>query len=194
MKRKSMLALLLAVSMTCSMTAATGTVAFAEDAATEESADDAAATEDTAAEDAEATDDASADADASSDDQKAADEVGALIDKIYVQERTDTTDDDCKAAKEAWDKLTDAQKELVTGENADPDYFGRDTGDASKDDPLNQDEIGENELLVVSFGTSFNDSRAEDVKGIEDALAAAYPDWSVRRDFTAQIIINHVQA
>ena len=194
MKRKSMLALLLAVSMTCSMTAATGTVAFAEDAATEETADDAAATEDTAAEDAEATDDASADADASSDDQKAADEVGALIDKIYVQERTDTTDDDCKAAKEAWDKLTDAQKELVTGENADPDYFGRDTGDASKDDPRNQDEIGENELLVVSFGTSFNDSRAEDVKGIEDALAAAYPDWSVRRAFTAQIIINHVQA
>ena len=194
MKRKSMLALLLAVSMTCSMTAATGTVAFAEDAATEETADDAAATEDTATEDAEATDDASADADASSDDQKAADEVGALIDKIYVQERTDTTDDDCKAAKEAWDKLTDAQKELVTGENADPDYFGRDTGDASKDDPRNQDEIGENELLVVSFGTSFNDSRAEDIKGIEDALAAAYPDWSVRRAFTAQIIINHVQA
>ena len=194
MKRKSMLALLLAVSMTCSMTAATSTVAFAEDAATEESADDAAATEDTATEDAEATDDASADADASSDDQKAADEVGALIDKIYVQERTDTTDEDCKAAKEAWDKLTDAQKELVTGENADPDYFGRDTGDASKDDPRNQDEIGENELLVVSFGTSFNDSRAEDVKGIEDALAAAYPDWSVRRAFTAQIIINHVEA
>ena len=200
MKRKSMLALLLAVSMTCSMTAATGTVAFAEDAATEESADDAAATDDaeatddTAADAAEATDDAYADADASSDDQKAADEVGALIDKIYVQERTDTTDDDCKAAKEAWDKLTDAQKELVTGENADPDYFGRDTGDASKDDPRNQDEIGENELLVVSFGTSFNDSRAEDVKGIEDALAAAYPDWSVRRAFTAQIIINHVQA
>ena len=200
MKRKSMLALLLAVSMTCSMTAATGTVAFAEDAATEESADDAAATDDaeatddTAADAAEATDDAYADADSSSDDQKAADEVGALIDKIYVQERTDTTDDDCKAAKEAWDKLTDAQKELVTGENADPDYFGRDTGDASKDDPRNQDEIGENELLVVSFGTSFNDSRAEDVKGIEDALAAAYPDWSVRRAFTAQIIINHVQA
>ena len=200
MKRKSMLALLLAVSMTCSMTAATGTVAFAEEAATEESADDAAATDDaeatddTAADASEATDDASADADASSDDQKAADEVGALIDKIYVQERTDTTDDDCKAAKEAWDKLTDAQKELVTGENADPDYFGRDTGDASKDDPRNQDEIGENELLVVSFGTSFNDSRAEDVKGIEDALAAAYPDWSVRRAFTAQIIINHVEA
>ena len=90
--------------------------------------------------------------------------------------------------------LTDAQKELVEGEEASPEYFGRDTGDASKDDPRNQDEIGENELLVVSFGTSFNDSRAEDIKGIEDALAEAFPDWSVRRAFTAQIIINHVQA
>ena len=127
-------------------------------------------------------------------DQEAADKVAALIDAIYVQERNDNTDEQCKEAKEAWDALTDAQKELVEGENADPDYFGRDTGDASKDDPLNGDEIGENELLVVSFGTSFNDSRAEDVKGIEDALAEAYPDWSVRRAFTAQIIINHVQA
>ena len=129
-----------------------------------------------------------------SDDQAAADNVAALIDKIYVQERTDTTDADCTAAKEAWDQLTDAQKELVEGEEASPEYFGRDTGDASKDDPRNGDEIGENELLVVSFGTSFNDSRAEDVKGIEDALQEAYPDWSVRRAFTAQIIINHVQA
>ena len=175
MKRKTMLALMLAVSMTCSMGAATTAMA-AEDSATEENAEAADTTE------------------ASDADQEAADNVAALIDKIYVQERNDTTDEDCKAAKEAWDALTDAQKELVEGENADPDYFGRDTGDASKDDPRNQDEIGENELLVVSFGTSFNDSRAEDVKGIEDALAEAYPDWSVRRAFTAQIIINHVQA
>ena len=127
-------------------------------------------------------------------DQMKADEVAELIDAIYVQERTDETDAQCKAAKEAWDALTDEQKELVEGEDADPDYFGRDTGDASLDDPRNQDEIGENEILVVSFGTSFNDSRANDIKGIEDALAEAYPDWSVRRAFTAQIIINHVQA
>ncbi len=127
-------------------------------------------------------------------DQEAADKVAKLIDDIYVQERTDKTDEQCKAAKEAWDKLTDAQKELVEGENADPDYFGRDTGDASKDDPLNGDDIGDNELLVVSFGTSFNGSRAADIGGIEKALQTAYPDWSVRRAFTAQIIINHVQA
>ena len=88
------------------------------------------------------------------------------------------------------DALTDAQKAMVEGENADPDYFGRDTGDASKDDPRNQDDIGENELLVVSFGTSFNDSRVKDIKGIEDALQEANPDWSVRRAFTAQIIIK----
>ncbi len=127
-------------------------------------------------------------------DQDAADNVAALIDDIYVQKRTDETDAQCKAAKEAWDALTDQQKELVQGEFADPDYFGRDTGDASKDDPLNGDSIGENEILVVSFGTSFNDSRVEDIGGIEKALQAAYPDWSVRRAFTSQIIINHIQA
>ena len=127
-------------------------------------------------------------------DQAAADEVAALIDAIYVQERNENTDKQCADAKAAWDALTDTQKELVEGENADPDYFGRDTGDASKDDPRNQDEIGENEILVVSFGTSFNDSRVADIKGIEDAIAAANPDWSVRRAFTAQIIINHIQA
>ena len=127
-------------------------------------------------------------------DQEAADHVAALIDAIYVQERTDETDAQCEEAKKAWDALTDAQKELVEGENADPDYFGRDTGDASKDDPLNGDDIGENELLVVSFGTSFNDSRTQDIGGIEKALQSAYPDWSVRRAFTAQIIINHIQA
>ena len=133
------------------------------------------------------------------DAEEDADEVAAkncadLIDAIYVQERTDDTDAQCEAAKAAWDALTDTQKEMVEGENADPEYFGRDTGDASKDDPRNQDDIGENELLVVSFGTSFNDSRVADIKGIEDALQAANPDWSVRRAFTAQIIINHIQA
>ena len=127
-------------------------------------------------------------------DEMAAKNVADLIDAIYVQERNENTDEQCKAAKDAWDALTDAQKELVEGEEADPDYFGRDTGDASKDDPRNEDNIGDNELLVVSFGTSFNDSRVKDIKGIEDALQAAYPDWSVLRAFTAQIIINHVQA
>ena len=127
-------------------------------------------------------------------DKAAADKVAALIDAIYVQERTEETDAQCEAAKAAWDALTDAQKALVEGEEASPDYFGLDTGDASKDDPRNQDEIGEKELLVVSFGTSFNDSRVADIKSVEDALQEANPDWSVRRAFTAQIIINHIQA
>ena len=121
-------------------------------------------------------------------------QAAALIDAIYVQERTETTDADIEAARNAWNALTDEQKALVEGEDADPDYFGRDTGDASLDDPRNDDEIGENELLVVSFGTSFNESRVEDIGGIEKALQEANPDWSVRRAFTSQIIINHVQA
>jgi len=122
------------------------------------------------------------------DDPAAA--VDELIAAIQVQERTDDTDAQCEAAKAAWDALTDEQKELVE----EADYFALDTGDASLDDPRNQDEIGENELLVVSFGTSFNDSRVKDIKAVEDALQEAYPDYAVRRAFTAQIIINHIQA
>ena len=106
---------------------------------------------------------ASSEASGEDADEAAAKNVADLIDAIYVQERNDSTDEQCAAAKAAWDALTDAQKELVEGENADPDYFGRDTGDASKDDARNEDNIGENELLVVSFGTSFNDSRVKDI-------------------------------
>lgn len=68
------------------------------------------------------------------------------------------------------------------------------TGDASLDDPRNQDGIGESELLVVSFGTSYNDSRRLAIGGVESALAAACPDWSVRRAFTSQIILDKVAA
>lgn len=174
--KKKIVALLCTVAMTCTLLAGCGQSAA-----------------DTTAGTFETEDSTEVETDAVSD-QEAANNVAALIDAIYVQERTDETDAQCTAAKEAWDALTDVQRELVAGEFADPDYFGRDTGDASLDDPRNQDEIGENEILVVSFGTSFNDSRVADIKGIEDALQEAYPDWSVGRAFTAQIIINHVQA
>ena len=163
-----------------------------ETTAATEAAETAEVTE--AATEAPETEAASEEQSETMSDQEAADKVAAMIDAIYVQERTDDTDTQCAEAKAAWDALTDAQKELVEGEEADPDYFGRDTGDASKDDPLNADEIGENELLVVSFGTSFNDSRVQDIGGIEKALQEANPEWAVRRAFTAQIIINHVQA
>ncbi len=67
------------------------------------------------------------------------------------------------------------------------------TGDASKDNPRNQDNIGENELLVLSFGTSYNDSRRLTIGAIEDQLEKAFPDYSVRRGFTANIVIDHVE-
>lgn len=67
------------------------------------------------------------------------------------------------------------------------------TGDASKDNPRNQDNIGENELLVLSFGTSYNDSRRLTIGAIEDQLEKSFPDYSVRRGFTANIVIDHVE-
>ena len=181
MKKKKLIVLMLSMSMTATLVSGCGSTAET-------------AVESTATETVQETATEAETADAESD-QEAADKVAALIDQIYVQERNDNTDEQCAEAKAAWDALTDAQKELVEGENADPDYFGRDTGDASKDDPLNADEIGENELLVVSFRYFLSTTAVQqDIGGIEKALQKAYPDWSVRRAFTAQIIINHVQA
>ena len=190
---KKTLALLLAAVMLLSVLAACSSKAETP-AEPEQTTEEPAQTPDAPAE--ETTEETPAAEEPSQEelDQAAADEVAAMIDAIYVQTRNDETDAQCEAAKAAWDALTDAQKALVEGDEASPDYFGLDTGDASKDDPRNQDDIGENELLVVSFGTSFNDSRVADIKGIEDALQEANPDWSVRRAFTAQIIINHIQA
>ena len=171
--KKKFLALAMATVLTCAMISGCGSKP-------------ATTSEDTTA--------AEAATEAVNDDQAAADNVAALIDAIYVQEWTEQTEAQCAEAKAAWDALTDEQKEMVEGENADPGYFGDDTGDASKDDPLNGDDIGENEILVVSFGTSFNDSRVATIKAVEDKIQAAFPDWSVRRAFTAQIIINHIMA
>ena len=173
--KKRLLVVLLGISMIMMFAFATG--CSKQEAEPEGSAAEEAETEGAAAEDVDPVA-----------------ECAALIDAIYVQEWTEDTWSQCEAAKATWDALTDEQKEQVEGEEASPDYFGLDTGDASNDDPLNQDDIGENELLVVSFGTSFNDSRAADIGGIEKALQESNPDWSVRRAFTAQIIINHVYA
>lgn len=174
MKSKKIAALLCVVAMLCCLFASCGT--------------------DSEAEGNDTQDEVSTDPSDTLTDQEKADNVAALIDAIYVQQWTQETEAQCIAAKEAWDALTDEQKELVQGEHADPDYFGADTGDASKDDPRNADGIGENELLVVSFGTSFNETRVADIKAVEDALEGAYPDWTVRRAFTSQIIINHIFA
>ena len=96
------------------------------------------------------------------------------------QESAETENTGDSAEPEAVDDSADAEKE-------------EDTGDASLDNPRNQDDIGEKELLVVSFGTSYNDSRRQTIGAIEDALEQAFPEYSVRRAFTSQIIIDHVK-
>lgn len=179
-----------AVAMAAALSAALLVGCGSTAASTDSAAASTVAGESTAestAEDAEKT------ADEGDADEVAAKNCADLIDAIYVQERSADTDAQCEAAKAAWDALTDTQKELVEGENADPDYFGRDTGDASKDDARNADEIGENELLVVSFGTSYNDSRRLTIGAIENAMEEAFPEYAVRRGFTSQIIIDHVK-
>ena len=115
--------------------------------------------------------------------------MNSLIEAIQVQERYDDTDLYCELAKACWDALPEADQQEDDG------YFSEDTGNASADDPLNTAPDKTKELLVVSFGTSFNDSRVATIGAVEKALAAAYGDeYAVRRAFTAQIIINHIQS
>ncbi len=122
--------------------------------------------------------------------QKVADYIRQLRDQDQTKDYTQL----CKDAKAAWDALTDEEKLQVENGFEYGDYFSTDTGDASKDNPRNADGIKKQELLVVSFGTSYNDSRTKTIGAIESTLDAANPDWSVRRGFSSQIIINHVQA
>lgn len=48
-------------------------------------------------------------------------------------------------------------------------------------------------ILVVSFGTSYNDSRDLTIGGIENAIEDAFPEYQVYRAFTSQIIIDKLK-
>lgn len=89
--------------------------------------------------------------------------------------------------------VSTAETTSVSAEETAADEENYDTGDASLDNVRNQDEIGEKELLVLSFGTSYNDSRRLTIGAIENDLEKAFPDYAVRRGFTANIIIDHIQ-
>ena len=123
--------------------------------------------------------------------------IGTLIGCGGTAENAAPSGETADTAESAADVIEESAAESVPvtdeSEAADEeDEENYETGDASLDDPGNQDEIGENEILVVSFGTSFNDSRRLTIGGIENAIREAFPDWSVRRAFTSQIIIDHV--
>lgn len=106
----------------------------------------------------------------------------------------DSSDSSAKDSNSAADSSSVAETSAETSEEETmDDDENYDTGDASLDDIRNQDNIGDNELLVLSFGTSYNDSRRLTIGAIEGDLEKAFPDFSVRRGFTANIIIDHVQ-
>ena len=106
----------------------------------------------------------------------------------------ETTAETTEAQTSAEETTAEETTEAETAETEEEEEENYNTGDASKDNPRNQDEIGEDELMVVSFGTSYNDNRRMPVGAIEDAIEKAFPDYSVRRAFTSQIIIDHVKS
>ncbi len=101
-----------------------------------------------------------------------------------------TTEEVTTTAEETTEETTEEETESEEDEDDEEDYT---TGDASLDKVRNEDEIGDNELLVLSFGTSFNDSRRLTIGAIEQTLEDAFPNYSVRRGFTANIVIDHVE-
>ena len=114
----------------------------------------------------------------------------------YAEETTEevtAAEEVVEATEEVVEEVAEEAEAEEVVEEAEEDEEDYTTGDASLDDPRNQDEIGEKEILVVSFGTSFNDSRRETIGAIEAAAEESFPEWSVRRAFTAQIVIDHVE-
>lgn len=110
------------------------------------------------------------------------------------KETTTAEETTTEAVTEETEEETEEATEEASDDAEEKDEEDYTTGDASLDNPLNQDDIGESELLVVSFGTSFNDSRRLTIGAIEGALADEFTDYSVRRGFTSQIIIDHVKS
>lgn len=64
---------------------------------------------------------------------------------------------------------------------------------------LKEREIMENQwrktaaILVVSFGTSYNDTREATIGAIERTIADTFSDYKVYRAFTSQVIINKLK-
>lgn len=114
--------------------------------------------------------------------------AGALIGALALTGCSNSSSEETAATDQ--EEQTE-ESEAEDAEEEDEENY--ETGDASLDNPRNQDEIGEQELLVVSFGTSYNDNRRLTIGAVEDALEEAIPDYSVRRGFTSQIIIDHVK-
>ncbi len=53
-------------------------------------------------------------------------------------------------------------------------------------------DVDKKAVLVVSFGTSYNESREKTIGSIEKKIAEAFPDYDQRRAFTSQTIIDKI--
>lgn len=120
-------------------------------------------------------------------------DTNATEDNQTVEDAAEDTEQEADTEENSEEVSEEESTEEISEEEADEEE-NYNTGDASLDNTRNQDEIGENEILVVSFGTSYNDSRRLTIGAIEDKIEAAFNDYSVRRGFTSQIIIDHVKS
>lgn len=67
------------------------------------------------------------------------------------------------------------------------------TPEESTAETAQTENTGDTAIMVVSFGTSYNDSRDLTIGAVERAIADAFPEYEVRRAFTSQIIIDKLK-
>ena len=117
----------------------------------------------------------------------------AVAEEVSAEETT-AEETDAAAAEAATEDAAAAETEEAAPEEEAAEEY-EDTGEAPEApgvvyEPNVSETPKSQAILVVSFGTSYNESRAETICNIENTIARAFPDYDVRRAFTAQTIID----
>ncbi|MEG1774645.1 MAG: sirohydrochlorin cobaltochelatase, partial [Oscillospiraceae bacterium] len=86
-----------------------------------------------------------------------------------------------------------APSEAVPAATAAPSASSPAVSAADASAPAPVGDAAKKAILVVSFGTSYNVTREATIGAVEKAIAAAYPDFDVRRAFTSQMIIKKLK-
>lgn len=98
----------------------------------------------------------------------------------YAQETVQEDGQDAEQAEET-EEVSQNETDSVSQDEQDS---------ASKEEQKNAEDTA---ILVVSFGTSYNESRDLTIGAIEKRIADAFPEYEVRRAFTSQIIIDKLK-
>jgi len=66
------------------------------------------------------------------------------------------------------------------------------SSDSSTYNDTKKGDVNKKAVLVVSFGTSYNESREKTIGSVEKKIKEAFPDYEQKRAFTSQTIIDKI--